>query len=167
MCSREVPIVYDQYVVSNPIIGLLHMLIQSTAPAVVYFPSGTYIISSSIVDYYFTQLIGNPNSRPILKATPNFSGFGLIDGDQYQAGGVLGFGATNVFYRQVRNFVLDMTAIPAGSAATGIHWPTAQATSVQNVIFRMSDAPGTKHQGFFIESGTQKLALRGRFSKWI
>ena len=69
---------------------------STTTPAVVYFPAGTYIISSSIIDYYFTQIIGNPNSLPILRATPNFRGLGLIDGDQYQAGGVLGFGATNV-----------------------------------------------------------------------
>ena len=65
---------------------------SSTTPAVVYFPAGTYIISSSLVDYYNTQLIGNPNSLPILKATAGFSGFGVIDGDQYEAGGVLGFG---------------------------------------------------------------------------
>jgi glucan 1,3-beta-glucosidase len=58
---------------------------------------------------------------PVLKASPTFSGFGLIDGDQYQAGGVLGFGATNVFYRQVRNLVFDMTSISGTSATTGIY----------------------------------------------
>ena len=77
---------------------------STITPAVVYFPAGTYLISSSLIDYYYTQIIGNPNSLPTLKATPGFTGFGLIDGDQYQAGGVLGFGATNVFYR-VRVFV--------------------------------------------------------------
>lgn len=61
-----------------------------------YFPAGTYVLSSSIVDYYFTQLIGNPSNMPILKATPGFTGFGLIDGNQYGAGG-LGFGPTNLF----------------------------------------------------------------------
>jgi glucan 1,3-beta-glucosidase len=61
--------------------------------------------------------------------------------------------ATNIFYRQVRNFILDMTAIPSASQATGIHWPTAQATSLQNIIFQMSSAAGTQHQGIFIESG--------------
>jgi hypothetical protein len=35
------------------------------------------------VDYYYTQLIGNPNNPPTLKATAGFSGFGLIDGDVY------------------------------------------------------------------------------------
>ena len=29
----------------------------------------------------------------------------------------------------------------------------AQATSLQNVVFKMSDAPGTQHQGLYIESG--------------
>lgn len=127
-------------------------LTGTNTPAIVYFPAGTYLISSSIVDYYYTQLIGNPNCMPTLLANATFSGFGLIDGDQYGANG-LGFGSTNVFYRQVRNFILDMTAIPATSAATGIHWPTAQATSLQNILFKMSDAPGTQHVGLFIESG--------------
>lgn len=65
--------------------------------------------------------------------------------------------ATNVFWRQVRNFVLDMTAIPASSAATGIHWPTAQATSLQNIVFQMSNAKGTQHQGIFMEGGKSTL----------
>jgi glucan 1,3-beta-glucosidase len=65
-----------------------------------------------------------------LKATPNFSGFGLIDGDQYGANG-LKFGATNIFYRQIRNMIFDLTGIPSSSSATAVHWPTAQATSLQ------------------------------------
>jgi len=92
---------------------------STTTPAIVYFPAGTYIINSSIVDYYYTQIIGNPNSLPVLKATAKFSGFGLIDGDRYGGAG-LQFGATNVFYRQVRNIIFDLTGIPASSAATGI-----------------------------------------------
>lgn len=47
-----------------------------------------------------------------------------------------------------------MTQIPANSTATGIHWPTAQATSLQNLVFYMSDAPGTMHQGVLIEQGS-------------
>ena len=125
---------------------------STTTPAIIYFPAGTYLISSSIVDYYYTQIIGNPNSLPVLKATASFTGFGLIDGDRYGGNG-LEFGATNIFYRQIRNFVFDLTGIPASSSATGVHWPTAQATSLQNCIFKMSDGPGTQHQGLFIESG--------------
>lgn len=132
---------------------------STTTPAVVYFPAGTYLISSSIIDYYYTQIIGNPNSLPTLKATANFSGFGLIDGDLYGADG-LGFGDTNVFYRQVRNLIFDLTAIPSTSSATGIHWPTAQATSLQNCVFLMSDAPGTQHEGIFIEDGESIVSFK-------
>ena len=53
----------------------------------------------------------------------------------------------------MRNFVLDTTNIPATGAATGIHWPTAQATSLQNIVFQLSAASGTQHVGFFCESG--------------
>lgn len=126
---------------------------STTTPAIVYFPAGTYIISSSIIDYYFTQIIGNPNSLPVIKATPGFTGLGLIDGDQYQGDGNQGWISTNVFFRQIRNLILDLTAIPPGTAATGIHWPTGQATSIQNVHIKMSSGAGTQHQGLFIENG--------------
>ncbi len=118
---------------------------STTSPAVVYFPAGTYLLSSSIIDYYETQLIGNPNCMPVLRALSGFTGFGVVDGDQYGANG-LGFGSTNVFYRQVRNFVIDMTNVPSTSAITGI-------TSLQNIVFQMSDVSGTQHNGIFIESG--------------
>jgi hypothetical protein len=47
-----------------------------------------------------------------------------------------------------------MTNIPANVSATGVHWPTAQTTSLQNVIFKMSAAKGTQHQGLFVEEGS-------------
>ena len=129
---------------------------STTSPAVVYFPAGTYLLTGPLIDYYETQLIGNPNCLPVLRPAANFTNpsgtIGIIDGDPYGAGG-LGFGSTNVFYRQIRNFVIDMTNVPSTSAITGIHWPTAQATSLQNVIFQMSDAPGTQHLGILIEEG--------------
>src|SRR5271155_2917657 len=68
----------------------------TTTPAVVYFPAGTYLISSSIIDQYYTQLIGNPNDLPVLKATANFQGFGLIDGDVYYTEN-LNWASVNVF----------------------------------------------------------------------
>ncbi|KAJ5503889.1 hypothetical protein N7463_006763 [Penicillium fimorum] len=127
---------------------------STTTPAIVYFPSGTYLISTSIIDYYFTQLIGNPNAMPVIKATAGFVGLGLIDGDQYQNDGNQGWTSTNVFFRQIRNLKLDLTGIPASTAATGIHWPTGQACSIQNVVIAMSSASGTQHQGIFIENGS-------------
>lgn len=122
-------------------------------PAVVYFPAGTYLISSSILPAYFTQLIGDAASPPTLKATANFAGFGLIDGNPYYSP-VLNWKSVNVFFRQVRNFVLDTTAIPPATAATGMHWPTSQATSLQNIVFNMPTTSDVVHVGLFIEEGS-------------
>jgi glucan 1,3-beta-glucosidase len=122
------------------------------------------VISSSIIDQYYTNLIGDPTNVPTIKATSVFSGFGLIDADKYYTQD-LNWGSTNVFYRQVRNFIIDTTNIPSGNAATGIHWPTAQATSLQNIVFQMSAASGTQHVGLFCESGTSIISLRSDIRK--
>ncbi|KAJ5220442.1 CAZyme family GH55 [Penicillium chermesinum] len=127
---------------------------STTTPAIVYFPAGTYLVSAPIIDYYFTQIIGNPNSIPVIKAASGFTGLGVIDGDQYQPSGNQGWTSTNVFYRQIRNLKIDLTGIGATTAATGIHWPVGQATSIQNVEIAMSSGAGTQHQGIFIENGS-------------
>ncbi|KAK8217937.1 exo-beta-1,3-glucanase-like protein [Phyllosticta capitalensis] len=129
---------------------------STTTPALVYFPAGTYLVSKSIVDYYYTQLIGNPNCPPLLKATANFTGLGVIDGNKYTDKGSLSYKSIGVFWRQIRNFVIDITDIPANASSTptGIHWPTSQATNIQNIVFRMSTAPDTQQQGIFMEEGS-------------
>ncbi|KAK8111429.1 uncharacterized protein PG998_007886 [Apiospora kogelbergensis] len=125
----------------------------TTTPVVLYFPAGTYLISSSIIPYYFTQMYGDASSPPTLKATANFQGFGLIDGNPYWTENP-NWVTTNVFYRQVRNFILDTTAIAPATPATGMHWPTSQATSLQNIVFNMPKGNGVVHVGLFIESGS-------------
>lgn len=126
---------------------------STVTPAIVYFPAGTYLVSTSITPYYMTQLIGNPNELPVIKPTVSFQGLGVIDADIY-VNGKQGWGSTNVFYRQIRNFVIDLTPIPPNVAATGIHWPTAQATSIQNVQITMATASNSLQQGIFIEDGS-------------
>ncbi|KAJ8609294.1 hypothetical protein MRB53_039169 [Persea americana] len=64
------------------------------------------------------------------------------------------YGATNVFWRQIRNFIIDTTAVPAVNQTVGIHWPTGQATSITNVIFQLNEQEGTQHWGLFIEEGS-------------
>jgi glucan 1,3-beta-glucosidase len=125
---------------------------STTTPAIVYFPTGTYVISSTIFDYFNTIILGNPNELPVLKASAGFTGGFMIDGNPY-FGWDLNWPATTVFWRQIRNLVFDTTAVAAGTGITGIHWPTAQATSLQNLVFRLSASQGTEHQGIFCESG--------------
>lgn len=119
----------------------------------------TYLINSSIIDYYYTMLIGDPTDLPVIKAASTFdleNNLGLIDGNPYLEDG-LAWGATNVFFRQISNFVLDTTAIDAGKDALGIHWPSSQATSITNCVFKLAEGTDSKHRGLFIEEGSGGL----------
>ena len=122
-----------------------------------YFPPGTYRISKPVIQYYYSQFIGNPHNLPVIKALPNFQGIALIDSDPYIPGGdgAQWYTNQNNFFRQVRNFVIDVTAMPPG-AGTGIHWQIAQATSLQNIRFEMrrDGSSENKQQGIFMENGS-------------
>lgn len=64
----------------------------------------------------------------------------------------LNFPGTNVFFRQIRNLVFDTTGIQG--RATAIHWPAAQATSIQNCVFKLSSRQDDNHVGIFMEEGS-------------
>ncbi|KIJ52946.1 glycoside hydrolase family 55 protein [Sphaerobolus stellatus SS14] len=51
---------------------------STVTPALVYFPAGTYLVSSPIVSWYYTQLVGDPRNPPTLLASANFSGIAVI-----------------------------------------------------------------------------------------
>ncbi|KAK6502302.1 hypothetical protein TWF506_002885 [Arthrobotrys conoides] len=136
---------------------------SSVLGAVVYFPSGTYKISKPIFQHYYTQFIGNPNSRPTLVATANFKGIALIDSDFYIPGGdgAQWYINQSNFFRQIRNLILDIRAMPPtirdGDSSwppTALHWQVAQATSLQNIHFIMSTDPGNNQTGIFMENGS-------------
>ena len=109
---------------------------STITPALVYFPPGTYMISAPLVQLYYTQFVGDAVTIPTIKATAGFKGIALIDSDPYLSGGAsmytnqvgseaahLILGANNEknnFFRQVRNFVVDLTAMPV-TAGAGIH----------------------------------------------
>lgn len=128
---------------------------STTTPAIVYFPPGTYAVSAPIVSYYYTQLIGDATSLPTIKGLPSFKGMALIDVDPYDDSGANWFTNQNNFFRQIRNFVIDQTAIPSTTASAGIHWQVAQATSLQNIRFEMvKGGTDNKQQGIFMDNGS-------------
>ncbi|KAF3930408.1 hypothetical protein AA313_de0209493 [Arthrobotrys entomopaga] len=144
---------------------------STTKPALVYFPGGTYLISSPILPYYNTHMVGDPTKLPRIKATSGFQGIALIDPDPYTANGQWHTPQNN-FYRVVRNFILDTTSIPASTGGTGIHWRVAQATSLQNLVFQSNNAAGTKHQGIWMEDGSggymsDLIFNGGAFCAWM
>ncbi|KAK4442884.1 pectate lyase superfamily protein-domain-containing protein [Podospora aff. communis PSN243] len=127
---------------------------STTTPALVYFPPGTYIVSAPIIDYYYTQIIGNPSCLPVIKASSDFDSRFFLDTNPYGSNGKLAWGATNVFFRQVANLVLDLTDVSSDLLVSAIHWPSSQATSLTNIVFKLSQETGNKHQGLFIEEGS-------------
>ncbi len=95
--------------------------------------------------------------------------------DPYDANGVNWYKNQNNFLRQIRNMVIDLTALDP-SSGTGIHWQVAQATSLQNIRFEMvkgTPKNGTNaQQGIFMENGsggfmTDLTFNGGKFGAWV
>ncbi|KAJ4329410.1 hypothetical protein N0V84_000044 [Fusarium piperis] len=124
-------------------------------PALVYFPPGTYVVSKPILPYYYTHMVGDVQSLPVLKAAANFAGMAVIDADPYDDQGNNWHTNQNNFFRQIRNFKIDLTGMPKTSG-TGIHWQVAQATSLQNIVFQMIEdkSEDNVQQGLFIDNGS-------------
>lgn len=128
---------------------------STTTPAIVYFPPGTYVVSKPIVQYYYTQIVGDAVELPIIKASAKFAGMAVIDSDPYEDNGDNWYTNQNNFFRAIRNLVIDLTSMPASSGA-GIHWQVGQATSLQNIRFEMVKGGGdaNKQQGIFMDNGS-------------
>ncbi|EJT82205.1 hypothetical protein GGTG_02179 [Gaeumannomyces tritici R3-111a-1] len=126
---------------------------STTTPGLIYIPSGTYLVSKPIVMFYYTQLIGDASSLPVIKAAPGFKGMAVLDSNPYDDKGSNFWVNQNNFFRQVRNFVIDLTAMPE-TAGAGIHWQVSQATSLQNIHFKMIASANTKQIGVFQDNGS-------------
>ncbi|KEZ41476.1 hypothetical protein SAPIO_CDS7623 [Scedosporium apiospermum] len=131
--------------------------------AIVFFPGGTYKICTPVIQYYYTQFVGDPNDMPVIKGCDKFRGIALIDVDPYKPGesGAQWYINQNQFFRQIRNFRFDLTEMPLSTedndqplVPTGIHWQVAQATSLQNLVFEMPTTSTTTHVGIFSENGS-------------
>nr|GAT59631.1 predicted protein [Mycena chlorophos] len=147
---------------------------STISPATVFFPAGTYLVSSPLIAYYYTEMIGDARTPPTLLAAPGFSGIAVIDPDVYIPGGngAEWYTNQNNFFRSVRNFVIDLRQTPATASSTGIHWQVAQATSLYNIVFQMSTASNTGHQGIWMENGSggfmgDLVFNGGKFGMWV
>ncbi|KAG0651926.1 glucan 1 [Hyphodiscus hymeniophilus] len=115
------------------------------APAVIYFPTGTYLMGVPVQSYVDTFLIGNPINRPTLIASSSFVGTTLLfmkDPD---------LDSTINFYIGVKNLVLDSTKVSSGTTFTIMDWSVSQGTQLTNVLFKMP--PASKHTGVSTPEG--------------
>lgn len=101
----------------------------------------------------------------MIQGSENFTGIALIDTDVYipEGSGDEWYINQNQFYRQIRNFVFDLTLMNFTNydngqeyVPTGIHWQVSQATSLQNLYFNMptSGTETTTAVGIFMENGS-------------
>lgn len=149
---------------------------STTTPALVYFPPGTYLVSKPVIAYYYSQFVGNPNDRAIIKASPSFKGMSVIDADPYYPNtGDNWYTNQNNFFRSIRNLIIDGREMAKSSyadgAPSGIHWQVSQATSLVNIKIIMDSTPETNHRGLFIDNGSGGYMADmefegGKFGMW-
>ncbi|KAK6950253.1 hypothetical protein Daesc_008579 [Daldinia eschscholtzii] len=137
---------------------IMHCDSRTTAPALLYFPPGVYLVSKPIIQSYYTQFVGDALDIPTLKATPDFDGMAVIDANPYDYTvdpAANWYINQNNFFRQVRNFIIDIKDMPINKGA-GIHWQVAQATSLQNIVFEMNPDTSKENvqKGLYIENGS-------------
>jgi len=132
---------------------------STTKNAIVYFPAGTYLVSSVIAVYFGTQLVGDATNWPTIMASSRFIGTAVLSTDEYTGGGkgIDGLDQewyvnTASFYRQIRNFKVDITQTRSAQEVAAIHYQVGQATSLQYV--ELIAKPGTKQRGIVAENGS-------------
>ncbi|KAK3896383.1 pectate lyase superfamily protein-domain-containing protein, partial [Staphylotrichum tortipilum] len=119
---------------------------STTKNAIVYFPPGTYLISTTIPLPFGTQVIGDANNRPLLLAAPGFVGLGVLSTDEYTGGGT-GAGPRRP---AIRNIFIDVRGTAPDKNIACLHYQVAQATSLQNVEL----IAGPTQTGMFAENGS-------------
>ncbi|KAI9375354.1 pectate lyase superfamily protein-domain-containing protein [Aspergillus egyptiacus] len=134
---------------------------STTKQAILYFPPGTYLVSGTIEIYFGTQMIGDANEWPVIKAAASFVGLGVFSTDHYVENGGTGpdgnalqwYINTANFYRQIRNFKFDIQLTDPNAYVCAVHYQVAQATSISNVDF-IAAAPPTTQQAIYAENGS-------------
>ncbi len=79
---------------------------------------------------YYTQFVGDAVNTPRpSRLPPAFRAWPSWTRDPYDEPEACNFWVNqNNFFRQIRNFVIDLSGHARGTAARGIHWQVAQAT---------------------------------------
>lgn len=132
---------------------------SSVSRAVIYFPSGVYLVSHPLIMYYYTLLAGDPNNPATIKASPGFRNtmpdsdlIALIDSNPYNRGKPW-FEAARNHFQQIRNLRLDTTAVSPSRAVIALHWQNSQASSIQNVEIVLASG-NSQHIGIQTDDGS-------------
>jgi glucan 1,3-beta-glucosidase len=104
---------------------------RSTTRSVIYFPAGTYLVSSGLKANSYSVFLGDPINRPVIKASASFSGSVLLTGSVGRSSGLADF------FRTIKNLVFDTTAVSPTKSLTIVLWSLSQGSQLQNVLFNM------------------------------
>ncbi|OBT38861.1 hypothetical protein VE00_10871 [Pseudogymnoascus sp. WSF 3629] len=115
-------------------------------PAVIYIPSGTYLLTGSLQLYVGTVLVGDPINPPVLKAAANFPSDHIIYGKDPNHDGTINF------YIGLKNVIIDSTAVSPSQNIALLDWTVSQATQLANVVFNMPNY-STGHVGVTSQYG--------------
>lgn len=122
----------------------------TTRPALVYVQGGTYKLTKTLDLRLNTILVGDPLNRPIFKASANFNGESLINGNDFATNGASG---TTNFFIAIKNIVIDTTAINKDTAVIALRWGIAQACQLTNIKINMPTNSGS-HIGIDLNQGS-------------
>lgn len=122
----------------------------TTRPAEVFVPGGVYKISKTVDLRLNTILVGDPNNRPVFKASSVFSGGSLINGVDFATDGTSG---TTNFFVAIKNIVIDTTNIGKDQSVVALNWGVAQACQLTNVRIQMPNN-SNGHIGIAMDQGS-------------
>lgn len=120
----------------------------TTKPAQVFVPGGVYVLSKPLDMRLNTILVGDPNDRPVFKATPRFNGDALIHGRDYATGD-----PTTNFFVALKNVIIDTTNIDKSQAVTALEWGISQGCHLTNIDILMPNS-STGHIGLDMKAGS-------------
>ncbi|KAJ9226453.1 CAZyme family GH55 [Paecilomyces variotii] len=126
----------------------------TTKPAIVYLPSGTYLMQASIQLFVGTVIVGDPINPPVLKASSNFPDDHIVYGKDPNLGGTVNF------YIGIKNIVIDSTAVEPSQSLALLDWTVSQATQITNVMFNMP-LGSTGHTGLTTDYGYNSNTILG------
>jgi glucan 1,3-beta-glucosidase len=99
-----------------------------------------------------SSTLGDPTNRPVLKAGPGFRDSVLLTGQAAGSAGLVSF-----FY-EIKNLVLDSTAVAPTKAITLLQYSVSQACQLQNVLFNMP-VGATGHTGIVTAGQVMPLLM--------
>lgn len=121
---------------------------STNMPAEVFLPGGVYTLGGTLTLRLGTVIVGDPLNRPIIKASPDFVGTSLVNGQDPASGH-----PETVFMVAMRNVILDTTAIDGSFTFTALQWGIAQGCSLSNVDINMPQG-SSGHIGIHLNGGS-------------